>query len=40
MNIINVIIIAFVLNVAIKSLDMVLWKFLLRALGETSLVPL
>lgn len=38
MNIMNEITV-FVLNVAIKSLDTVLWKFLLRALGETSLAP-
>lgn len=40
MNIINEIIIALALNVAIRSLDMVQWKFLLRVLGESSLVPL
>lgn len=39
-QIINEIIIAFVLNVAIQLLDMVLWKFLLGALGEPGSLPL
>lgn len=39
-HIINEIIVAFVLNVAIKHLDMVLWKFLLGTLGEPGLLTL
>lgn len=39
-HIINEIIIAFVLNVAIKLLGTVLWKFLLGALGEPGSLPL